>query len=431
MQYPEIIKYLYKQLPMFHRIGPAAYKANLNNTIALAKYFNNPEKNFKSIHVAGTNGKGSVAHMIASVLQEKGLKTGLCTSPHLKDFRERIKINGKMVPKKYVCDFINNNKSLINNISPSFFELTVVMTFKYFSDQKTDIAVVETGMGGRLDSTNIILPLVSVITNIGLDHTDLLGNTMEKIAAEKAGIIKPVTPVIIGKTQNPVCNIFREKAAENNSPLFFADQSYDVVRITANKDLSVSNYKYLIRGKNRQFTAESNLGGIYQSDNITTVMQTIDVLNSHYKMNISPEQIIEGLKNVVSNTGLKGRWQIIGKQPLVICDSAHNTEAIKTVLNQLNTLSCNRLHIIIGIMNDKNIEELLPLLPVNARYYFTNADVPRALDAQTLKDKAQNYNLRGEAYDNVKNALRYAKRNAKKNDLIFVGGSTFVVAEVI
>ncbi len=431
MQYPEIIKYLYKQLPMFHRIGPAAYKANLNNTIALAKYFNNPEKNFKSIHVAGTNGKGSVAHMIASVLQEKGLKTGLCTSPHLKDFRERIKINGKMVPKKYVCDFINNNKSLINNISPSFFELTVVMTFKYFSDQKTDIAVVETGMGGRLDSTNIILPLVSVITNIGLDHTDLLGNTMEKIAAEKAGIIKPETPVIIGKTQNPVCNIFREKAAENNSPLFFADQSYDVVRITANKDLSVSNYKYLIRGKNRQFTAESNLGGIYQSDNITTVMQTIDVLNSHYKMNISPEQIIEGLKNVVSNTGLKGRWQIIGKQPLVICDSAHNTEAIKTVLNQLNTLSCNRLHIIIGIMNDKNIEELLPLLPVNARYYFTNADVPRALDAQTLKDKAQNYNLRGEAYDNVKNALRYAKRNAKKNDLIFVGGSTFVVAEVI
>ncbi len=416
---------------MFHRIGPAAYKANLNNTIALAKYFDNPEQNLKSIHIAGTNGKGSVAHMLASVMQQKGFKTGLCTSPHLKDYRERIKINGKMIPKKYVQDFINDNIDIINNLSPSFFELTIALTFKYFSDEKTDIAIIETGMGGRLDSTNIITPLVSVITNIGLDHTDLLGDTPEKIAREKAGIIKHGIPIVVGQTQKPACNIFSEKAAENKSRLFFADQSYDVNPLQDNKGMPAPNYKYLVKGKNRQFILESDLGGVYQSDNIATVLQTVDVLNSHCKLNILPEQTIQGLKKVVSNTGLKGRWQITGKRPLVICDTAHNRDAIKTVLKQLTGLSAHTLHIIIGIMNDKNIEDLLSLLPVDAKYYFTNAGIPRALNASTLRDKAQNYNLKGEAYDNVKEALNSARRNAQKNDIIFVGGSTFVVAEVI
>ncbi len=431
MQYPEILQYLYNQLPMFHRTGPAAYKADLNNTIALSKYFNNPERNFKSIHIAGTNGKGSVANMTASILYEKGLKTGLCTSPHLKDFRERIKINGKMIPKKYVCDFINNNIDFINNISPSFFELTIALTFKYFSDEKIDIAVIETGMGGRLDSTNIISPLISVITNIGLDHTDLLGSTIKKIATEKAGIIKPETPVIIGQTQKTIANIFTEKARKNNSPLFFADQKYDVIPLSLNKNVFAGNHKYLVKGENKKFTVESDLGGIYQSKNLATVLQSFDVLNKHANLNTSKKHIISGFKNVVKNTGLKGRWQIIGKNPTIICDSGHNTEAIKMLLKHLKKISYNRLHFIIGMMNDKNIEDFLTLLPGDAKYYFTNASIPRAIDANTLKDKAHRYNLHGEAYETVKKAFFYAKQNAKKDDLIFVGGSTFVVGEVI
>ncbi len=432
MQYHQIIQYLHEQLPMFHRVGPAAYKANLDNTLALSKYFNYPERNFKSVHIAGTNGKGSVAHMLASVLQEKGLKTGLCTSPHLKDFRERIKINGQMITKEYICDFFNNNIDFINKTSPSFFELTIALTFKYFSDEKVDIAVVETGMGGRLDSTNIITPLVSVITNIGLDHTNLLGDTIEKIANEKAGIIKPEVPVIIGREQKNISNIFNEKASENNCDLFFADEAYDVSPVAQNNNIAKGRFEYIVNtADGGQYTLEVGLGGSYQKENIATVLKCADVLNESTKMDLTYQQVSSGLRNVVDNTGLMGRWQILGTRPLIICDTGHNPDAIRSILNQLRSITYKKLHIVIGMMNDKSIPEILDLLPGNAKYYFTNANVPRAIDAKTLKQTASNHNLVGEAYDTVERAFDAAKNCADEGDLIFVGGSTFIVAEVV
>jgi len=432
MKYSEILDYLYNQLPMFHRVGPAAYKANLNNTLALSKHFNYPEHNFKAIHIAGTNGKGSTAHIIASVLQEKGLKTGLCTSPHLVDFRERVKINGEMISKEYICEFVNNNFKFFNEINPSFFELTIALTFKYFSDQKIDIAVVETGMGGRLDSTNIIKPLISIITNISLDHTNLLGTNIKQIAQEKAGIIKPNAPAIIGQTQHSISKIFSDKAHNNNSPIYFADQNYKVTPISDNKEKHISQYNYDVINKfGNKNTLKAGLGGNYQANNIATALQCFELLNSHHQINILEEQVKNGLKNIIKNTGLKGRWQIIGKQPLTICDTGHNTEAIKLIVDNLKKLPYKKLHIVIGMMNDKNIEDILLLLPNDALYYFTNAQTPRAIKSETLKDKAKQFNLKGNGFNTVKKALNNARINAEKDDIIFIGGSNFVVAEVI
>jgi len=431
MQYPEILQYLHDQLPMFHRVGPAAYKANLDNTLALSEYFNYPERKFKSIHIAGTNGKGSVAHMIASVLQEKGLKTGLGTSPHLKDFRERIRVDGKMISKEYICNFFNNHLDFINHTSPSFFEMTIALTFKYFADEKVDVAVIETGMGGRLDSTNIISPLLSVITNIGLDHANLLGNTIEKIAVEKAGIIKPKTPVVVGRTQNNIFDIFIRTAEQNNCECFFADKTYKVTPLSINDNTPAGAYKYLVNRTGRQDTIEAGLGGIYQAENIATVLQSFDILNSQAGLNISDEQVYSGIKNVVSNTGLMGRWQVLGLQPLVICDTGHNAEAVKIILDHLNNLQYEKLHFVLGLMNDKDIDDILMLLPEDALYYFTNAKLPRALDAYTLQDKARRFDLQGEAHETVDKAFTAAKSSAGRDDLVFVGGSTFVIAEVL
>ncbi len=416
---------------MFHRVGPAAYKSNLNNTLAISKYFKQPERKFKTIHIAGTNGKGSTAHIIASVLQEKGLKTGLCTSPHLKDFRERIKINGEMIDKDYVCSFINNNIEFINQIEPSFFELTIGMTFKYFADKKIDVAVIETGMGGRLDSTNIINPVVSVITNIGHDHTNLLGTTIEKIAVEKAGIIKPETPVVIGQTQKTISDVFIETAKNNNSPLFFADQNYSVDQLYENKNVVRDHYKYIVKNNTKTYHLEADLAGAYQAQNIAAALQCFEVLKSSKKINITEKQIEAGLRNVKKNTGLKGRWQILDEKPLTICDTGHNPEAINMIIQNIKNLSFDKLHFVIGIMNDKNVDDILMLLPKNATYYFTQAKTPRAMNADDLKSHAKQYKLSGQPFDSVDKAVSFAKRKAKKDDLIFIGGSTFIVAEAI
>ena len=337
MTYQDTVNWMFKQLPMYQNQGKTAYKANLNNTLLLAKHLNNPENKFKTIHVAGTNGKGSTSHMLASILQEAGYKVGLYTSPHLKDFRERIKINGKDVSKQFVIGFIHKHKSFFEANSLSFFEMTVGMAFDYFSRKKVDIAIIEVGMGGRLDSTNIITPEVSVITNIGLDHTQFLGKTLEAIAVEKGGIIKPNIPVVIGETQIETQSIFKSLAKKNHSEIYFADHNIDKV-------------------------FESDLKGFYQQRNIKTVLQTIKVVNSK-SLKISDKNLKQGLLNVVKNTGLKGRWQILQNSPKVICDTAHNKEGLKYVMNQLLNENFNQLHIVFGVVNDKDVDSILPLLP--------------------------------------------------------------------
>ncbi len=429
MEYYEILDYLYNKLPVFHRIGPAAYKANLNNTLKINEFLNHPEKQFKSIHIAGTNGKGSTAHILSSILQEKGLKTGLCTSPHLKDFRERIKINGKMIPEKYLKDFFNEtNIKFIETINPSFFELTTGITFKYFADQKVDIAVVETGMGGRLDSTNTVNPLVSIITNIGLDHSDLLGDTLEKIAFEKAGIIKPNIPVIIGQKQDLIKKVFDLKAKENNASIFYADDNYSIDYIK-NHD---NYYYYDVYNKNNKiFQIESPLGGSYQNHNIITALQCCELLNNKYDYKISNNHIINGLKNVIDNTGFRGRWTILSKKPLIVCDTGHNKEALEIIIENINSCEYDKLHFIVGFMNDKKIDDILSMLPKDAAYYFTKANVPRSLDANILKEKAKKFGLKGMVFNQVNQAFDKAKELSTKDDMIFIGGSTFVVAEVL
>jgi dihydrofolate synthase / folylpolyglutamate synthase len=403
MNYAETIDYLFEKLPIYQRTGKIAYKADIGNIVKASEILGNPHLNFKSVHIAGTNGKGSTAHMIASVLQEAGYKVGLYTSPHLKDFRERIKINGKMISKKSVVDFVQQYKIDFEKIDMSFFEFTVSMAFHYFSEKKVDIAIIETGLGGRLDSTNIIKPLVSVITNIGFDHTSLLGNTMEEISAEKAGIIKKNTSVIIGRKQKECEDIFIRKAKENNSVITFC----------------AGEIKY-----------QTDLKGNYQSENVRTTISTIKEIQKK-GFTISEENIKSGLINVVKNTSLLGRWQILEKEPLIICDSAHNEDGIKEVVKQLNEIDYRELHFILGTVNDKNIDKILSLLPKKARYYFSQANIPRSLDKEILQSKSEKYRLYGEVYNSVSQALQTAKKNAKKEDCIFVGGSTFVVAEII
>ena len=405
MTYQDTLDWMFSQLPMYQRQGQSAFRKDLSNTIKLVEKLNHPERDFKSIHIAGTNGKGSTSHMIASILQEAGYKVGLYTSPHLKDFRERIKINGKEVSKQFVIGFINRNKSFFNQNSLSFFEMTVGMAFDYFSKKKVDIAVVEVGMGGRLDSTNVITPEVSVITNIGLDHVQFLGNTLEAIASEKAGIIKPNIPVVIGETQNETTAVFKNSAQKNKAKIVFADQQ-------------------------RTNLYQSDLTGSYQSKNIVTVINAIKELQKRGFV-IKENHIKNGLLNVVKNTGLMGRWQIMQTNPKVVCDTGHNKDGLKYVMKQLSTEVFNRLHIVFGVVNDKDLTSIIDLLPKKATYYFCKPNLPRGLDAQELKKTLNAFGLKGEAYNSVNEAYKRALHEASSNDFIFIGGSTFVVAEII
>ncbi|SEG21209.1 bifunctional folylpolyglutamate synthase/dihydrofolate synthase [Flavobacterium urumqiense] len=410
MDYQETINWMFNQLPMYQLQGASAYKKDLTNTHLLIDHLDNPQEKIKCIHVAGTNGKGSTSHMLASILQEAGYKVGLYTSPHLKDFRERIKINGPdasgEISEEFVSDFINKHKAFFEANDMSFFEMTVGLAFDYFAKEKVDIAIIEVGMGGRLDATNIIMPLVSVITNIGLDHTPFLGNTLDAIAFEKAGIIKPIIPVVIGEYTPETKVVFLAKAKECHSEIYFAS------------DLISENYP-------------SDLIGDYQMHNKKTVLQTIAILNEQKEFKITTENIKSGLLHVVKNTGLQGRWQQLGKFPKVICDTAHNKNGLEIVLKQIQKEEFDDLHIILGVVNDKDLDEILPLFPKNALYYFCKPNIPRGLEASILEKKAIIFGLKGEVYNSVTAAYQKAKQNAAKSDLIFIGGSTFVVAEIL
>ncbi len=431
MNYREIMEYMVAQLPMFHRIGPAAYKADLGNTVALCNLLGNPQNEFKSVHIAGTNGKGSVSHILASILQNTGRRTGLYTSPHLIDFRERIRVNGKKISKSYVTSFFNRYRSDFDEIRPSFFEMTVLMAFQYFRDQQVEVAIIETGLGGRLDSTNIITPELSVITNISMDHARLLGNTLSKIAVEKAGIIKPGIPVIIGETQIETRNVFIHKAAKCQSPITFADQIFSAQGIRKPGERSKNLSMDIFRHKDPYIRhISSPLLGLYQVKNIVTVMAACEALDSG-PFRISKDNIRKGIRNVIRQTGLAGRWQILSRKPLTICDTGHNEGGLKEVLRQIDSTPHDHLHFIFGVVNDKDVEKILCMLPPKATYYFCKADIPRGLDAKILALKAKEVHLKGRTYPSVKSALHAAQKKASESDLIFVGGSTFVVAEVV
>lgn len=428
MNYQETLDWMFNKLPMYQRIGGAAYKADLNNTIALLKLLDNPQHKFKSVHVAGTNGKGSTSHLLASVFQEAGLKTGLYTSPHLRDFRERIRINGEMIPQENVVNFIEGHKDEFEAIGLSFFEMTVGMAFDYFANEQVDIAIVEVGMGGRLDSTNVIIPELSIITNIGLDHVQFLGNTLEKIAGEKAGIIKENIPVVIGETQEETHKVFEEKAKQCHSPIHFADQVFDCDKIHIESKVI---QKYDIWKNNELYleACEIPLMGNYQKKNLATVMCAVDLLREKYEL--SDDVIRDGIANVIRNTHLMGRWQILNDDPLTIADTGHNVDGIREVISQLAEMSYGKLHFVIGMVNDKDIDHVLQLLPHHCEYYFCKADIPRGLDAKVLADKAFELGLRGKVYDSVRDAYQSAVNAARFDDVVFVGGSNFVVAEVV
>ncbi len=421
MNYQQTLDYLYNNLPMFQRIGPAAYKVDLGNIVELMQAMGNPENDFKSIHVAGTNGKGSSSHMLASILQEAGYKVGLYTSPHLKSFTERVRINGEEIPESSVVDFVGRIKPLIKKISPSFFEITVALAFDYFCKSKVDIAIIEVGLGGRIDSTNIITPEVSLITNIGLDHQSLLGDTLEKIAIEKAGIIKNNVPVVISQKQPVIEKVFIDKANKEGTSVTFATDKYSIEQATAERYNVISANKITIEG------LKLDLKGNYQQYNLLGVLQTIDLLKG---FSITEEHIRAGLENVIANTGLKGRWQQLEKNPIVLCDTGHNVDGVQIIVDQLSSYSYNELHIVWGMVDDKSIDEVLNLLPKEAIYYFCAADIPRALEAKVLQSSAIGLGLLGDFYTSVKLAIDHAKKNADSDDLIFIGGSTFVVAEI-
>lgn len=425
MTYQQTLDYMFDKLPMYQRIGGAAYKADLKNTLELCHLLGNPEKGFPSVHVAGTNGKGSTSHMMASVLQESGYKTGLYTSPHLKDFRERIRINGRMIDHQAVIDFISEWKDQFEHIGLSFFEMTVGMAFDYFVKEKVDIAVIEVGMGGRLDSTNVITPLVSVITNIGLDHTKFLGDTLSAIATEKAGIIKPAVPVVIGETHPDTREVFQTRAEALQSPITFADQKWNIVRRAGGELAAHHDSGLSITGIGLP------LKGDYQMRNLTTVMEGVRVLNEYTSMKISATDLKRGLSGVLQNTGLQGRWQTICERPLTICDCGHNEDGIRQVLINIRQTPHKKLHFVFGMVNDKIRDAILQMLPKNAVYYFCKPDIPRGLDAEILAGDARRFGLTGEVYATVQLALEAAKYAAGDDDLIFVGGSIFVVAEVV
>jgi len=396
---------MFQQLPMYQRVGAQAFKKDLSRTIKLAKHLGNPHQKFPSVHIAGTNGKGSTSHMLASVLQESGYKVGLYTSPHLKDFRERIKVNGKFIPKKNVVGFINENRDFLTENELSFFEMTVGMAFDHFAREKVEIAVIEVGLGGRLDSTNIITPEVSVITNIGLDHTAFLGDTLAKIASEKAGIIKDNIPVVIGEKQKETTDIFTEKAKQHNSEIYFAE------------DLKFDKY-------------HTDLKGDYQNKNIKSVLGAVKVLREK-GWEIPEDGLRNGLNSVKLHTSLQGRWDILQEKPKVICDTAHNTEGLSLVFKQLKKEKFQHLHIVLGVVNDKDLDKILPLFPTSAIYYFSKPDVPRGLETEILQQKAAKFGLEGSLFNSVSEAYEAALETALDEDLVFVGGSTFTVAEII
>lgn len=403
MTYQETLDWLFNQLPVYQKIGKSAYKADLSNIKALVSYLNNPQDQYKTIHVGGTNGKGSSSHMIASVLQEAGYKVGLYTSPHLKDFRERIKINGEMIAEDEVINFVKHHKSFFKANSLSFFEMTLGLAFQHFKENSVDVAVIEVGLGGRLDATNIITPEICLITNIGIDHTNFLGNTYESIAKEKAGIIKSDIPVVISETQKETTSVFIERADEVKTTIVFADE-----------------------GKYGDY--ETDLKGDYQKKNIKGVLALFQNLE---EITISEENIVMGLMNVVQNTGLLGRWQILGNNPKIICDTAHNKEGLNLIMNQLNGENFEDLHVVFGVVSDKKLDEILPLLPEKATYYFCEPNISRALSSSELREQAAKFGLMGEDYVSVSEAFKKAKENAQANDFIYVGGSTFVVAEIL
>ncbi len=426
--YQRSLDYLLSQLPMFQRIGKAAYKDNLDNTLALDQHLGHPHRSFKTVHVAGTNGKGSVSHMLAAIFQSAGYNTGLYTSPHLIDFRERIKVNGQMLSKEFVVDFVAKHSPFFEQLNPSFFELTVAMAFDYFRQQEIDIAIVEVGMGGRLDSTNIISPDLCVITNIGYDHTQFLGDTLAKIAAEKAGIIKPKTPVIIGEYQSETFPVFKSIAKERNAPLALATDyfTFDYALQTVNEK---QNIQVLNKTENQAQTYSLDLLGHYQHKNILTVLAAIHLLKTNW--NLSESAINEGLKNAARRSGLKGRWQIIGRNPLCVADTGHNAEGISLVLEQIYRHPWKNLRIVLGMVDDKDIAKVLALMPKDADYYFTRASIPRAMHHDKLKELAHEAGLVGKAYPTVLQAYLAAKQNADAHDFIYVGGSTFVVADLL
>ena len=430
MNYQETLSYLIEALPMFHRIGPAAYKANLDNTYALMELLNNPHQKIKCIHIAGTNGKGSTSNMLASILQEAGYKTGLYTSPHLKDFRERIRVNGEMANEEWIADFVTNYKNDFDKIQPSFFEMSTAMAFAYFDAMETDINIIETGLGGRLDSTNVINPIMSIITNIGYDHMNLLGDTLPKIAGEKAGIIKHNTPVIISESQSDIAIVFENKSTDLNAPILFADKQWEItheIKSVYDEAMQVTAINHQTKNA---ITFNCQLTGPYQTKNITGVLACIDELNKH-NFAIAEENIQSGMQNIKLNTGFKGRWYKLQESPLVMCDTAHNKDGLQQVLPLISNYSNGNVRIVLGMVDDKDIASVLPLFPTTAQYYFCKADIPRGLDAQILKEKANAFHLNGNIYASVKEALDNAIQDSSSNDLIFVGGSTFTVAEII
>jgi dihydrofolate synthase / folylpolyglutamate synthase len=428
MTYQQTLDYLFTKLPMYQRIGAAAYKADLNNTITICKALGNPEKKIKCIHVAGTNGKGSSSHMLAAVLQQAGYKTGLYTSPHLVDFRERIKINGKEIPKTEVIKFVENNKTAFEAIEPSFFEWTVGLAFDYFAKQEVDVAVIEVGLGGRLDSTNVINPVACLITNIGFDHINLLGNTLPLIAEEKAGIIKHKVPVTISQTQLDVISVFNTKAKELKAPIEFADKNYKVISNKYENHFLI--VELLHKKTNTKHSYNLDLQGSYQVKNLMGVLNTIDAIKDAGFL-IENDMVIKALEQVQKITGLQGRWQIIQQKPLIIADTGHNQDGIKEVIENLARYTYKKLHVVLGVVNDKDVSSVLKLLPKDAAYYFCKASIPRALDEKELTVQAKKIGLNGKTFKTVSEALSSAKKQAKETDLIFVGGSTFTVADIL
>lgn len=435
MTYAETLQYLYAQLPMYHRVGAAAYKKDLTNTLALCAEAGMPHQQFRSIHVGGTNGKGSVSHMLAAVLQAAGYKVGLYISPHYKDFRERIKVNGRCISRRAVVEFVTRYRTAIETIQPSFFELCVVMAFEHFAREKVDVAVVEVGLGGRLDSTNVISPLLSVITNISYDHMHMLGHTLPLIAGEKAGIIKPHVPVVIGEMHPESAPVFLAKAEAMQAPICFADQILDVQELTSG-EMSIPNMG--IFSVKKQTTGEVcypsllvEAGGSFQQKNVATVLQAVHTLQAQGLFQVPEKAVTDGLANLRSLTYFIGRWHVIGEQPTVLCDSAHNEAGLRSAFSAIGQYAYQRLHIVTGFVNDKDLNDALSYFPQAAVYYFAKANIPRGLDAAVLREKAATFGLNGKAYTSVRHALRAARRVATPNDLIVVIGSIFVVAEVL
>jgi dihydrofolate synthase / folylpolyglutamate synthase len=426
MNYQETLEYLFNALPMFQRVGASAFKKDLSNTLALCRHLGNPERKFKSIHVAGTNGKGSTSHTLAAILQSAGYKTGLYTSPHLKSFTERIRIDGKEITEQAVIDFVGANKLFLDELKPSFFEMTVGLAFWYFAQEQVDIAIIEVGMGGRLDSTNVIVPELSLITNIGWDHMQFLGDSLPLIAGEKAGIIKSGVPVVLSQTQKETKSVFLNQALEKRSPILFADRKITVEKLPA----EISGLaQYAISKDGETYILEYGLLGDYQKYNLPGILESVFQLREK-GWEIQEEALRKGLREVTKLTGLKGRWQILGEHPKVIADTGHNEPGVREILKQLEKYSFDQLWIVLGMVQDKDVSKILALFPKHARYVFCQADLPRAMPAQVLAEKAAEFDLSGDVIPNVNEALQFARKNAEINDLIFIGGSTFVVAEI-